>query len=101
MKESKSRLMLRIKLKEYLSSKNLNTVSTGSSKVSNNDQNGHSTAVIIDPTSRESSSKSENRGWSSSLVRTLALRAKGRRFKSGSAHFFKSMEIQAEVPLNP
>jgi hypothetical protein len=26
-------------------------------------------------------------GRSSSLVRTLALRAKGRRFKSGSAHF--------------
>ena len=34
----------------------------------------------------EIGSKFENRGRSSSLVRTLALRAKGRRFKSGSAH---------------
>ena len=36
----------------------------------------------------EISTESRTVGWSSSLVRTLALRAKGRRFKSGSAHLF-------------
>ncbi len=41
------------------------------------------------------------KGWSSSLVRTLALRAKGRRFKSGPAHsssFFK-VEMKLFVEL--
>jgi len=47
------------KLKEYLSSKNLNTVSTGSTKASNNDQLGHSNVINIDPKRSESSSKSE------------------------------------------
>jgi hypothetical protein len=35
---------------------------------------------------KESSSNLKFGGWSSSLVRTLALRAKGRRSESGSAH---------------
>src|SRR3990170_1190810 len=41
---------------------------------------------IHDHKLKVSSSKLDKTGRSSSLVRTLALRAKGRRFKSGSAH---------------
>ena len=36
-------------------------------------------------------------GRSSSLVRTLALRAKGRRFKSGSAHHPPFLLVESEV----
>jgi hypothetical protein len=36
-------------------------------------------------------------GRSSSLVRTLALRAKGRRFKSGSAHHLPFLLVESEV----
>ena len=43
-------------------------------------------ASNVDPKKTAASSNLENKGRSSSLVRTLALRAKGRRFKSGSAH---------------
>ncbi len=46
-------------------------------------QNGHSS---VGHEKAESKLDLESVGWSSSLVRTLALRAKGRRFKSGSAH---------------
>ena len=38
-------------------------------------------------------SESKNEGRSSSLVRTLALRAKGRRFKSGPAHHLWLLSI--------
>ena len=42
-------------------------------------------------------------GRSSSLVRTLALRAKGRRFKSGSAHHSSVLTVESkfftEVPV--
>jgi hypothetical protein len=62
-----------------------NTV-TASHSISKDDDHleiGHSN---IDLKLGESSSKLEVGGWSSSLVRTLALRAKGRRSESGSAH---------------
>ena len=52
-------------------------------------QNSGQAAIIVDQNSNISSPNqfsSIQLGWSSSLVRTLALRAKGRRFKSGSAH---------------
>jgi hypothetical protein len=74
------------RLKEYLSSKDANRVSTGSGKAGINDQMGHANAGTIDLKVRESGSESVSGGWSSSLVRTLALRAKGRRSESGSAH---------------
>jgi hypothetical protein len=51
------------------------------------DQNRNKTKVTIDL--KETGKVSNNlkqEGRSSSLVRTLALRAKGRRFKSGPAH---------------
>ncbi len=38
-------------------------------------------------------------GRSSSLVRTLALRAKGRRFKSGSAHHLKAFLVFGGMTL--
>ena len=44
---------------------------------------GHNNA---DLENKESSTNRKPVGWSSSLVRTLALRAKGRRSESGSAH---------------
>ena len=39
-------------------------------------------------------------GRSSSLVRTLALRAKGRRFKSGSAHHLLFSIVESKYLLN-
>jgi hypothetical protein len=62
-----------------------NTVTASSSISKDNDHQeiGHSN---IDLKLKESSSNLEVGGWSSSLVRTLALRAKGRRSESGSAH---------------
>jgi hypothetical protein len=39
--------------------------------------------------------ESKNRGRSSSLVRTLALRAKGRRFKSGPAHLLRTLFLKS------
>ena len=76
------------------SSKDFNTVASGSEQASgNDDQLGQNTANIIDPKGKESSSNLETRGRSSSLVRTLALRAKGRRFKSGSAHLLKKHAV--------
>ena len=39
-------------------------------------------------------------GRSSSLVRTLALRAKGRRFKSGSAHHNRTRDISLSMLLS-
>ena len=51
------------------------------------DHNANKTKVTIDLKEAEKVSNNKNKmGRSSSLVRTLALRAKGRRFKSGSAH---------------
>jgi hypothetical protein len=51
------------------------------------DQNRNKTKVTIDLKETEKVSINKNQvGRSSSLVRTLALRAKGRRFKSGPAH---------------
>ena len=51
------------------------------------DHNANKTKVTIDLKETEKVSNSKNQmGRSSSLVRTLALRAKGRRFKSGPAH---------------
>ena len=48
--------------------------------------NGQIGQVNYDLNKAENCFDTKNLGWSSSLVRTLALRAKGRRFKSGSAH---------------
>jgi hypothetical protein len=73
------------KLLEY-NQQNLSTgkdFNTVTAKDDDHKEIGHSNADLKDG---ESSSKLENMGWSSSLVRTLALHAKGRRFKSGSAH---------------
>jgi hypothetical protein len=70
------------------SSKESNTVVSGSEKANNDDLIGHTLDIAIDLRIRESSAKTESGGWSSSLVRTLALRAKGRRSESGSAHSF-------------
>ena len=65
------------------SSKDSNTVALGSSGAC--DQYGHSNGIHR-PNLSEIGSESKSVGWSSSLVRTLALRAKGRRSESGSAH---------------
>jgi hypothetical protein len=75
-----------IKLKEYLSSKDATKVSTEPIKTGNSDQLGHSKTSTIELETSKMGSKLEFGGWSSSLVRTLALRAKGRRSESGSAH---------------
>jgi hypothetical protein len=46
-----------------------------------------------------SKSTASSEGRSSSLVRTLALRAKGRRFESGSAHFIPLFELPCRTRL--
>jgi hypothetical protein len=57
------------------------------SKEADSGQLGHNdSAKNIDLDKAESSCSLKFGGWSSSLVRTLALRAKGRRSESGSAH---------------
>jgi hypothetical protein len=63
------------------------------------DKSGHAEEIdpidpkTVDPNLNNSGFSSQNKlGRSSSLVRTLALRAKGRRFKSGPAHLL-SMDL--------
>jgi hypothetical protein len=83
------------------SSKESNTVVSGSEKANNNDLIGHTLDSAIDLRHREPSTKTETGGWSSSLVRTLALRAKGRRSESGSAHhIFCMAKLKNEGTLN-
>jgi hypothetical protein len=79
----------------------VNTVALRSKQANDIDQVGQVNAGIIDPTRRESGIKIESGGWSSSLVRTLALRAKGRRSESGSAHHFLLMaKLKNQGTLN-
>ena len=54
-------------------------------------------ASNVDPKKTAASSNLRKAGRSSSLVRTLALRAKGRRFKSGSAHLDPSPHGQVLI----
>jgi hypothetical protein len=61
----------------------------------NPDQTDHNSH---DQNVKESNSLNENSwGWSSSLVRTLALRAKGRRFKSGPAHQLEFLPVEFKL----